>query len=177
MNESSVLTNRCVMDEATLRRTYRRIFRRNLLLFYLGSGLMAVFGLLLILLTGGLSPFPGFLLIAAALYLFLGLRQPGKQARRQIARYEESGSAPNPEVTVWFREEELSAIRAGMGEQTRISYDSMNAILPDKDRIILWTEAKQFVVLDVSRFENGTEADFWRLMKEKCSHALPKSRR
>ena len=38
MNESSVLCNRCVMDEATLRRTYRRIFRRNLLLFYLGSG-------------------------------------------------------------------------------------------------------------------------------------------
>ena len=177
MNESSVLSNRCVMDEATLRRTYRRIFRRNLLLFYLGAGLMAVFGLLLIALTGSLSPFPGFLLLAAALYLFLGLRQPGKQARRQIARYEESGSGPDPEVTVWFGEEALSARRAGMEEQTQISYDSMNAILPDKDRIILWTEAKQFVVLDTSRFENGTEADFWRLMKEKCSHALPKSQR
>jgi len=80
-------------------------------------------------------------------------------------------------VSVWFEDEALSAIRAGMGEQTRIPYDSMNAILPDKDHVILWTEAKQFVVLDLSRFENGTEADFWRLMKEKCSHALPKSRR
>lgn len=177
MDESSALSNRCIMDEPTLRRTYRRIFRRNLLLFYLGAGLMAFFGLLLIVLTGDLSPFSGFLLIAAALYLFLGLRQPGKQARRQIQRYEESGSGSSPEVAVWFDSEEISAHRAGMEELTHISYDRMNAIYPDKDHIVLWTEAKQFIVLDCACFEHGTEADFWRLMKEKCPHALPKARR
>lgn len=173
----NVLTNRCVMDEATLRKTYARIYRRNLMLFYLGAGLMAAFSLLMIVLTGELSPFPGFLLIAAALYLFLGLRQPGKQAKRQIARYENSGSGSSPEVTVWFGPEALTGRREGLEETVEIPYAGMQSIMPLKDRIILWTEEKQFIVLDTARFENGTEADFWRLMQETCSHALPKSRR
>lgn len=175
--EASLLTNRCVMDEATVRKTYARIYRPNLMLFYVGSGLMAAFSLLLILLQGGLAPFSGFLLLAAAGYLFLGLRQPGKQARRQIARYEESGSGSSPEVTVWFGRESLTGRREGMEETVEIPYEGMKSVMPVKGRIILWTEEKQFIVLDPARFEHGTEADFWRLMQEKCGYALPKSRR
>ena len=70
MEQNKLLANRCLMDEKTLRRTYGRIFRKNLMLFYIGAGLMAAFGLLLVLL-GGLSPFPVFLLAAAVLYLTL----------------------------------------------------------------------------------------------------------
>lgn len=176
MDNFKLLSNRCVMDEKTLRRIYARIFRKNLLLFYIGSGLMAAFGLLLILLMGGLSPFPAFLLIAAALYLFLGIRQPRKQAKRQIQRYEASGSGPSPEVTVWFDEEEFSAQREGMEEQTDIPYGSMNAIYDLGDRIVLWTNQKQYIALDTGRFENGSEADFWQLMGENCGWAMPKSR-
>ena len=107
MENDNLLANYCVMDEKLLRRIYGRIFRKNLMLFYLGAGLMAAFGLLMIVLLGRLSPFPAFLLIAAAVYLFLGIRQPKKQAKRQIQSYESSGSGPSPEVTVWFDAEEF----------------------------------------------------------------------
>ena len=177
MEESFVLTNRCVMDERTLRRTYARIFRPTLMLFYLGAGLIAAFSLLLILLQGTLSPLPVFLLIAGAAYLFIGLRMPKKQAARQIQRYESSGSDTSPEVAVWFGEEELTGRREGMEELTHIAYSSMKSIFPDKDRIILWTTAKQYVVLDTARFENGSETDFWKLMMEKCPLAVPKGLR
>ena len=175
MEQNKLLANRCLMDEKTLRRTYGRIFRKNLMLFYVGAGLMAAFGLLLVLL-GGLSPFPVFLLAAAVLYLTMGLRQPKKQAKRQIQRYEASGSGSGPEVTVWFDEEEFSAQREGMEEQTDISYDDMNAVYDLGDRIILWTNQKQYIVLDPARFENGAEADFWQLAQEKFPWALPKTR-
>lgn len=32
-------------------------------------------------------------------------------------------------------------------------------------------------MLDPERFEKGTEADFWRLMNEKCPRAVPKAKR
>ena len=174
MEQNKLLANRCVMDEKTLQRIYGRIYHKNLLPFYLGSGVMALFGLLLIVLTGGLSPFPVFLLAAAVLYLFMGIRQPKKQAKRQIQRYEASGSGPSPEVTVWFDDEEFSAQREGMAEQTDIPYGRMSAIYDLGDRIILWTNEKQYVVLDTARFENGTEDEFWDLMREKCAWAMPK---
>lgn len=174
MKNDKLLTNHCVMDEKLLRRIYGRIFRKNLRLFYLGAGLMAAFGLLLIVLLGRLSPFPAFLLIAAAAYLFLGIRQPRKQAKRQIQSYEASGSGPSPEVTVWFDAEAFYARREGMEEQTDIPYDRMSAIFDMGDRIILWTNEKQYIVLDTARFENGTEDDFWKLMQEKCAWAMPK---
>ncbi len=56
MHESQLLSNRCVMDERTLRKTYARVFRRTLSLFYFGAGLIAAFSLLLIVLQGTLSP-------------------------------------------------------------------------------------------------------------------------
>ena len=177
MDKSSVLTNRCVMDERTLRKTYARIFRRTLYMFYFGAVLIASFSLLLMVLQGGPTPLPFFLLLGGILYLFIGIRMPIKQARRQIQRYEASGSGTSPEVAVWFDQEELTGCRAGMEELVHIPYESMKSVLPTRERIILWTREKQFVVLDPARFENGTEADFWRLMQEKCPEALPKSRR
>ncbi len=174
MGTTQFLTNRCVMDEKTLRRTYGRIFRKNLLPFYLGAGLMAAFGVLLIVLLGEVGPFSGFLLVAAALYLFMGLRQPGKQAKRQIRSYEESGSGPSPEVTVLFDQDALCARREGMEAQTEIPYDSISAIFDLGDRIILWTREKQYVVLDTARFEHGTEEDFWQRMADQCAWAMPK---
>lgn len=177
MQESQPLSNRCVMDERTLRKTYSRIFRRTLSLFYFGAGLIAAFSLLLIVLQGTLSPLPAFLLVAAALYLFVGLRMPRKQARRQIQRYEAAGSGTSPEVAVWFGPEELTGRREGFEELTHIDYDSIRSVLPAGDRIVLWTAEKQYVVLDVARFENGSEADFWKLMIEKCPLALPRRMR
>ena len=174
MKQNELLTNHCVMDEKTLRRVYGRIFRKNLMLFYLGAGLMAAFGLLMIVLTGGVSPFSAFLLIAAAVYLGLGIRQPQKQAKRQIRSYEDDGSGSSPEVTVWFDDETFSARREGMEEQTDIPYDSVSAIFDMGSRIILWTREKQYVVLDTTRFENGTEDEFWKRMQKVCPEAMPK---
>lgn len=172
----NVLTNRCVMDQRTLRGVYARVFRRTLMLFYCGAGLMAAAAVLLILL-GGLSPLPFVLLLGAAAYLFLGVRQPGKQAKRQLQRYKQSGSGPAPQVTVWFGEEELTGQREGMEELVHIPYGSLKSILPNGDRIILWTTEKQYLALDTARFEHGTEADFWRLMTEKCILAVPAAKR
>ena len=172
-----MLTNRCVMDERTLRKTYARLFRRQLLIFYIGAGLILAFSILLIVLQGRLSPMPAFLILAAVIYLSIGLRMPKKQAMQQIRRYEADGFDASPEVTVWFGEDELSGRREGAGDLTHIDYDSMKSILVNGDRIILWTEQKQFVVLDTARFENGTENDFWKLMNEKCPRAVPKQYR
>ena len=173
----AVLTNRCVMDERTLRKTYARLYRRQLLIFYVGAGLILAFAVLMTVLQGGLSPMPAFLILAAVIYLCVGLRMPKKQAMQQIRRYELDGFDTSPEVTVWFGEDELSGRREGAEDLTHIAYDSMKSILPEGDRIILWTEQKQYVVLDTARFENGTEDDFWKLMSEKCILAVPKSRR
>ena len=175
MEQNKRLANRCVMDEKTLQRVYGRIYHKNLLPFYLGAGVMAAFGVLLAVLTGGLSPFPVFLVAAAVVYLFMGLRQPRKQAKRQIQRYEAAGSGSSPEVTVWFDDELFCAQREGMAEQTDIPYPNVAAVYDLGDRIILWTNEKQYVVLDVARFENGSEDDFWALMREKCAWALPKA--
>ncbi len=170
-----VLVNRCVMDEKTLRKTYALVFRRNLMLFYLGSGLITAMALLMIGLQG-ISPMSVVLLIGGAAYLILGLRQPKKQAKLQILRYEQSGSGSSPEVTVWFDPEELTGRRSGSDTVTNISYDSIKAVLPGQNHIVLWTEEKQFIVLDCARFVNGNEDDFWLLMNQRCRHALPKSK-
>ena len=50
--------------------------------------------------------------------------------------------------------------REGFEELTHIDYDSIRSILPAGDRIVICTEQKHYVVLDVARFENGSEADF-----------------
>ena len=171
-----VLTNRCVMDERTLRKTYARLFRRQLLIFYVGAGLILAFSLLLIVMQGGLSPMSAFLGIAAVVYLCIGLRMPKKQARLQVRRYEETGLTA-PEVAVRFEDEALIGRREGTDTDVSIAYYDLKSVLPAGDRTILWTLAKQFVVLDTARFENGTEADFWSLMREKCLTALPRSRR
>ena len=177
MEENKTLTNRCVMDARTLRRTYARVFRRTLYIFCFGAGLIAAFSILMMVLQGGPSPLPFVLLLGAAAYLFVGLRMPKKQAKQQIRRYEASGSGTAPEVAVWFGEEELTGRREGVEELTHIDYDSLKAILPDRDRIILWTAEKQFIVLDTARFENGSEAEFWSLMNRKCPAAVPKKER
>lgn len=176
MEASRILTNRCVMDEKTLRRTYARIVRRTLAIFCGGAGLMMAIALLLIVLFRTVTPLSMVLLLGSVVYLTAGLRMPRKQARRQIRRYEQTGPSA-PEVTVWFDEEELTGRREGSEELTHISYDSMKSILPDGNRIILWTEQKQYIVLDTARFENGTEADFWKLMIEKCLDAVPRKYR
>ena len=175
MMETDVLTNRCVMDEATLRRTYARINRRTLLLFYGGSGLMLAASLTLILL-GGLSPLPLFLAFAGAAYLCIGLRMPKKAARRQRQRYEQSGSETAPEVLVRFDADSFTGVREG-AEPTEIDYHSLQAVYPNGSQIILWTENKQFIVLDRARFAGGSESDFWNRMKQACPAALPKGRR
>ena len=176
MEASRILTNRCVMDEKTLRRTYARLFRRQLLIFYVGAGLILAFSLLLIALQGGLYPMSVFLGIAAVIYLFIGLRMPKKQARLQVRRYEETGLTA-PEVAVRFEDEALIGRREGSEELTHISYDDVKSLLPDGNRIILWTRQKQYIVLDTARFENGDEADFWKRMNEACPDAVPRKYR
>ena len=59
----------------------------------------------------------------------------------------------------------------------RLSYQNIGKILEDEPLILLKTRARQFYSLDRSRFGNGTEADFWRLMTEKCPNAVPKKHR
>ena len=58
-----------------------------------------------------------------------------------------------------------------------IPYEQIEKILRTGTELQLCLKNKLYYILDPNRFENGTEADFWRLMNEKCSAAVPKKYR
>ena len=178
------LTNRCRFDEAHLRTAYRRTLRLTLLLQLALSLLcfgMAIYytvrdfqlvqnNIVFLLLTLALY-------VLGAYYLWRLLTLPKRVARRYMDRIRERKQIDSFESMYRFTDTGVLTTDEVDADEDHFSYESVKQLVPCKELILFRTKAKQFLILDRTRFENGTEADFWRLMNEKCPNAVPKKYR
>jgi hypothetical protein len=171
-----VLTNRCRWDETSLKKGFAWTSRKStvqLLLLPVVFLVIAVYHLC----AKGLDLIPIILLAAGIAYPIVALRLPARFTKLQLRRMEENFQTDHLDTVTAFRDEELETWQEGKTSFSRIRYDSIETAAALSGLILLWTRSKQFVLLDPAGFEHGTEADFWRLMNEKCPRAVPKKHR
>lgn len=153
---------RCTVDEGVLRRAYRAVWLRRTIV-------VAVCAVIVVALS-----FPARWLLndlIANMVLFLGpgcllllLFQPRKRTKRALSRL----GADRIEKLVICGDDALLLGEDEIGLQSEFPYDTLKRVYRSKDLRIVQTKAGKFTVLDATRFENGTEADFWALLKDKC---------
>ena len=171
-----VLTNHCQTDEASLKKAYTWTSRNTRRILLVGSAGMLLAAVLLIS-HSGIDPIAVILLVAPVAYLILAFTLPARFTKLQLRRMEELFQADHADSTVEFHPEEIVNNRDGSDNSTQLRYTTVKTVAVLSGLILLWTRGKQFILLDPARFENGTEADFWKLMNEKCPAAVPKKHR
>ena len=170
------LTNRCRMDKTALQKAYTWTSRNTRRILLAGAVVMLLAAILL-LYRGGAGQLAVFLLILPVAYLILAFTLPARFTKLQLRRMEETFQADHVDTTVEFHPEEIVNKREGSDNTTQLRYTAIKTVAVFSGLILLWTQGKQFVLLDPARFENGTEADFWKLMNAKCPQAVPKKYR
>ena len=181
--EPSVLTNRCRYDADTLRIAYRRNARRWFVAFlalgilFFGTGIYEVLRYLKYRYELRLIWSPLISFAAAAYYLWKAFTFVNKAVKRSVQRLEETRQVSGFDNAYHFTETEILDAPDVSNDVKHISYSVVKRAVPYQRLILVFTQAKQFFTLDRTRFENGTEADFWRLMNEKCPDAVPKKYR
>ena len=175
------LTNTCEYDVAHLTEAVRAQFResqrtKNLVLGILAVG-MLIFSLCGLLIRGD-DKYRFSVLLSAVMIVLLvytNLALPGKAAKSQAARIREANGGSRFHFA--FREEGLVLVPPSGEESAPIPCGSFSKLMQTQNLILIFTEEKKMLLLDRARFQHGTEADFWKLMGEKCPAALPKKRR
>ena len=179
-----VLINRCRFDADTLRvstqRTYRKHFVLQLILCaaFLGVGIYEllhyreIFPHLPYLLL-----VPAFCFLAAGFYLWRTLTAVNKYVKRAIQRLEENRQVRSYDCVFRFPDTEIQMEASISSDLFRLPYASVKRIVPYRNLILVYSRAKQYFTLDQNHFENGAEADFWKLMNEKCPEAVPRAKR
>ncbi len=173
------LRNVCHVDKKVLRRTIHRLLRpRRILLLGFAGLFLLVWGAYLLLVPqprnlGIVIGLPAL----AAVYGLLALLGTRQNLRIVMKRLQENRQVKEYDCAVEFGPEELSLRVSYSDDLLRLPYKSLRRVLETKDLLILTTKARLSYPLDPVRFVNGSQEDFWRLMKEKCPKALPKKRR
>ena len=170
------LINRCRTDKTALQKAYTWTSRNTRRILLAGSAGILLAAILLIS-HSGLGPVALILLVAPVAYLILAFTLPARFTKLQLRRMEETLQADRVDTTVEFHPEEIVNKREGSDNTTQLRYTAIKTVAAFSGLILLWTQGKQFILLDPARFENGTEADFWKLMNEKCPNAVPKKYR
>ncbi|MCR5552418.1 MAG: hypothetical protein K6F19_04780, partial [Oscillospiraceae bacterium] len=81
------------------------------------------------------------------------------------------------DVTLRFYDTEI-VTESEIGKEPRhIPYSGFRRLRRGRDVILIRTRSTLGYALEPSRFVKGTEADFWKLMNEKCPRAVPKAKR
>ncbi len=114
-------------------------------------------------------------LVFAAALVYLIRFMPARLAKKQAARLRETSDGLS--YTALFRPDGIGFCGPNGQERVAVPYSVLSRIAEPTGLILLITVQKQLILLDPKRFEDGTEADFWRLMNEKCRDALPADRR
>lgn len=179
--EEILLSNACEYNEAHLAEAVRQQMRqtRRLQNLLLGATLAVLLAYSVIvwfrthqtryLVFGGVALILGLFLV----YMIFVL--PGKSAKAQVEKIRQKTGGISFRTV--FRAEEIGFINPTGKETTQVSYLTVHKAVAAKDLILLFTSDKQMILLDAGRFENGTEADFWKLMNEKRPGAVPKERK
>jgi hypothetical protein len=174
------LTASCEYDEAHLTEALKTQIwvtqkTKNLILGVLVGG-MLLFSLYSWLLRGNTSfQFPTLLCVAMiGMLVYVNLGLPRKTAKAQVPRIRENNGGLN--FLFRFREDAFAMLGPDRGEEIPLSYSSVNRIVQSKHLILVFTDARKMLLVDRTSFENGTEADFWTLMAEKCPSAQVKKK-
>ena len=179
--EEILLSNACEYNEAHLaeagRQQMRQTRRVQNLLLAATLVVLLVFSVISwfrlhetrYLIFGGVAVIMGLFL----LYMLFVL--PGKSAKTQVEKIRQKTGGISFRTV--FRESGIGFINPTGNETTQVSYRTVEKAVPSKDLILLFTADRQMILLDAGRFEDGTEADFWKLMNEKRPGAVPKERK
>ena len=124
---------------------------------------------------------PWSLILSVAVPVFLVIYQyysTRKAIRRQCKLVRETAGAESYTIVSRFVDEGVER-RSSYQEQelNMVRYGDIRRIQCAKGYIFLGALDRVAYALDPKCFENGSEADFWRLMNEKCPKAVPKKRR
>ena len=179
-----LLTNHSRFDADTLQIAFRRTNRRwfvaflvlGILFFHLGL-YQALHDFLRYRFELRLLLFPLVAFAGAAYYFWKAFTSVNKAVKRSIQRLEETRQVSGFDNAYYFMETEILDAPDISADMTHVSYSVVKRLVPIQHLILVYTQAKQFFILDRTRFENGTEADFWKLMSEKCPRAVPKKYR
>ena len=182
--EAPVLINRYRFDEDTLRRSYKQLMRTTVLVQLGFALLLLIFAVYYTVRYFELfSQSTALLLMVLLLYVLAGLeawralRSVGRAVNKTLRRMEETKNVREYDVTLRFEETEIVTESSISGEPQHLPYSNFKKLTRGRDLIQIKTRATLVYTLDPARFENGTEADFWKLMMEKCPLAVPKSLR
>ena len=179
-----VLFNRCKYNEEMVRRIYRRSMRLRRCVIWLAA--VSLLGYAVYYTVSYHEYWPDapklailnlVLYALAALYIFLGVTMARRAAKLYMRRLREQRKLDAYEGTIAFYPEEISSRYDIAQDPTHVGYENVKRILVDRGLILLRTKANVLLSLDAARFENGTEADFWKLMNEKCPKAVPRKYR
>lgn len=182
-----ILTNRAMVDEAAVKKGLVRTLRPRLWLFWVDAALLTVLGVFILfrlkIIPYGLNPLDSQAVHAllpfglAALCVWFGASMPERYTRLTMRRMTEQYQATSYEADYAFFADSFTFRTTVRPNGTQLAYSNVKKLELCDDLILLISTAKLIYTLDRARFENGTEADFWRLMNEKCPNAVPKAKR
>lgn len=182
-----ILTNRALVDETAVKKGMTRTLRPRLWLFWAEAALLTVLGIfnlfrlkiipygLNLLDTQAVQALVPFGL--AALCVWFGASMTGRYTRLTMRRMAEQYQTTSYEADYAFFADSFTFRSTVHPNETQLAYGSVKKIVLCDDLILLVSQAKLIYTLDRNSFENGTEADFWKLMNEKCPSAVPKKHR
>lgn len=179
-----ILTNRALVDEAAVKKSMTRICRLRICVLFLNALLalgLALYNTIHEVFSAHGDVFTSVLTVLlyalAVVCVWLALNLPRRFTRLAMRRMEEQYQATSYEADNAFFADSFTFRSTVHPNVTQLAYGSVKKLVLCDSLILLISEAKLIYTLDRTRFENGTEADFWRLMNEKCPDAVPKKYR
>ncbi len=178
------LINRCRVDEAKMRASARLTTRTQRRLDYLFAALAILAGIYNVLRCVKAGS-PGYSMIIGTVALFGlgiflvrdGFTAADRSVRLSLERRRQQGVPDDLEITLRFRPSEIEKENSFTRQPASFPYDQVERIQRSGDVLQMLLKNNVIYILAPGRFENGTEADFWALMREKCPKAVPKKHR
>ncbi len=179
-NLEGVLCNRCVLNEKTLREAMRAAMRSTPLLRILRVGEPILALLALGLLIWSLIESQSDLAVLRNVFMFIMivyfyLQQfvfyPRKAVKNQLRRQISDDGAAELENRLFFREENVANLRGDAEVPLHMPYGKIKRVFADGRLIVISTASKNTIPLDREGFSNGTEEDFWRLIRRLAPQA------
>ncbi len=176
---TGVLSNRCLLNKETFTEAVKVAMGAPVLRFirYLELFLMAVcVGLMLWALVGKQGAqmliWPGFAL-AMLLYFYWQqfVNYPKKAVKNRMVRLALDEGAEELENLLYFKEENIANRRGEAETLLHMPYRKVKRLTESRRLIVITTKSRHLVPLDRQGFENGDEADFWRLIRRKAPKA------
>ena len=177
--QAPVLTNRFRLDESTLRSVVKERLRTTILLNWISAAGMlalAVYTGIVCLRTAhpgfGLVFRPLFCLAVTGFLLYQAITVENRSARQVIAEIDRAVGSRDSDVILTFGPDCFFSENSLKPGPSRRAYQDIVSLKRGGSWIFLDSKIGAYD-LDPARFENGTEADFWKLMNEKCPKAVP----